>query len=142
MKCITSVKFSINLNGQQGPLFKGQRGMKQGDPLSPLLFVITMEYLSRLFQKASKQTGFEFHPHCKRVGLTHCSLQTASSSSTKLNHPPCKHWFMHLLCSLDVLGLKLTWTNHILFLERSVLTFNKSAWILQDSQRDIFPLNI
>ena len=71
MTCMTSVKFTISLNGIQGPMFKGQRGLKQGDPLSPLLFVITMKYLSRLFHQASKQSGFEFHPHCKKLGLTH-----------------------------------------------------------------------
>ena len=36
-----------------------------------MLFVIAMEYLSRLFRSASMQPGFEFHPHCKKLGLTH-----------------------------------------------------------------------
>jgi len=71
MKCITSVQFSININGQQGAFFRGKRGLKQGDPLSPLLFVLTMEYLSRLFKKASLTQGFAFHPNCKKIGLIH-----------------------------------------------------------------------
>jgi len=37
-----------------------------------------MEYLSKLFQQVSKQIGFEFHPHCKKLGLTH--LQFADDS--------------------------------------------------------------
>ena len=71
MTCITSVQFSININGQQGPFFKGKRGLKRGDPLSPLLFVLAMEYLSRLFRHASLTPRFVLHPHCEKMGLTH-----------------------------------------------------------------------
>ena len=71
MACITSFHFTIALNGQQGDFFPGKRGLKQGDPLSPLLFVLSMEYLSRLFKKTSSLPGFEFHPYCKKLGLTH-----------------------------------------------------------------------
>jgi len=49
----------------------GNKGLKQGDPLSPLLFVLTMEYLPKLFKKASLTQGFAFHPNCKKMGLTH-----------------------------------------------------------------------
>jgi len=30
-----------------------------------------MDYLSRLFKLASMQKEFTFHPHCKKLGLTH-----------------------------------------------------------------------
>ena len=71
MKCISPIQFAIYINGQQGNFFKGRRDLKQGDPPSPMLFVITMEYLSRLFRKASMQPDFGCHPHCKKLGLTH-----------------------------------------------------------------------
>ena len=44
MACITSVTYRVNVNGQQGEAFAGGRGLKQGDPWSPLLFVLTIEY--------------------------------------------------------------------------------------------------
>jgi len=71
MACISSVSYTILVNGVQGEAFEGGRGLKQGDPLSPLLFVLAIDYFSRLMQHASCQPGFALHPHCRPLGLTH-----------------------------------------------------------------------
>ncbi|KAH0696122.1 hypothetical protein KY290_013483 [Solanum tuberosum] len=41
--------YSILINGQAQDFFHSTRGVKQGDPLSPALFVLTVEVLSRAF---------------------------------------------------------------------------------------------
>lgn len=52
MACIKSVSFSIVLNGQPYDLIVSERGLRQGDPFSPYLFLLVIEGLHTLFKKA------------------------------------------------------------------------------------------
>jgi len=92
MACITSVSLTIHLNGQKSPSFKGNRGLKQGDPLSPLLFVFSIEYLSRLLHRNSMHKGFKFHPNYNKLRLNHLMFTND----------------LILFCKADTVSLKLT----------------------------------
>lgn len=42
-------------NGDPGDYIQHQWGLRQGDPLSPMLFIITMDVLNSVFVKAGKE---------------------------------------------------------------------------------------
>ncbi|XP_010523177.1 PREDICTED: uncharacterized protein LOC104801567 [Tarenaya hassleriana] len=72
--CVTTPKFSIAINGELVGYFKGRRGLRQGDPLSPYLFILSMEVLSRMLDKGAASGRFRLHPRCSQPTITHLSF--------------------------------------------------------------------
>ena len=64
-------RVAIDLNGERGPFFLSL-GLRQGDPLSRVLFYLVVDVLFALLCRASREgllTGLV--PHIVEGGLTH-----------------------------------------------------------------------
>ncbi|CAL1361203.1 unnamed protein product [Linum trigynum] len=73
MECVRTVRFSILINGGPKEFFTPSRGIRQGDPISPFLFILMANALSFLLDKETSQGaihGLKLKPSCPR--LSHC----------------------------------------------------------------------
>lgn len=61
MECVTTVRYQVLINGKAYGNIAPTRGIRQGDPLSPYLFVICSEVLVRMLENAEDS--------CKITGL-------------------------------------------------------------------------
>lgn len=64
MVCVSIIlPNTLMINGNlHGFVFAFKRGLGQGHSISPLLFVICMEYLLRIMRKVYEHNKFKFHP--------------------------------------------------------------------------------
>ena len=70
-ECVTTVSYSVIVNDEVCGFFKPTRGIRQGDPLSPYLFLICMEVLTRALRKAQMtkkaSIGFKITPKADKI---------------------------------------------------------------------------
>ena len=72
--CISTTSFSVSVNGSLEGFFTSARGIRQGCSLSPYMYVILSNVLSKLLNQAAEDGKFAYHPQCQGVRLTHFSF--------------------------------------------------------------------
>ncbi|GJR62195.1 RNA-directed DNA polymerase, eukaryota, reverse transcriptase zinc-binding domain protein [Tanacetum coccineum] len=76
MTCLTTNKFIICVNGERFRYFRGGRGLRQGDPISPYIFTMVIEMLNLLVkEEIKKEKAFKYHFGCKQLKITHMCFE-------------------------------------------------------------------
>ena len=66
MLCVKTVTYSILINGEPRGLIHPTRGIRQGDPLSPFLFLLCTEGFNGLIKHAERNWDIYGYSLCKR----------------------------------------------------------------------------
>lgn len=92
MQCVTIVKFQIFANGERRGTVHPTRGLRQGNPLSPYLFLLVIDVLSRLMIKEVTEhriSGIKLKPTCPT--LSHLFFADDAILFLKVNKDECAH---------------------------------------------------
>lgn len=72
MQLVSGGHAAICINGEVGPFFRNKRGLRQGDPISPLLFDVVADSLSSMLTKAREAGHLKgVASHLIPRGVTH-----------------------------------------------------------------------
>uniref|UniRef100_A0A2N9IIB3 Reverse transcriptase domain-containing protein n=1 Tax=Fagus sylvatica TaxID=28930 RepID=A0A2N9IIB3_FAGSY len=120
-QCISTPSFSILLNGSPFGHFKSTRGLRQGDPLSPFLFIIGADILSRLLQKAESLGnlhGIKISPNC--TPISHLQFADDLLIFSKANSS-------YASIILDCLSSYQAWSGQKINYSKSSVIFSKNT---------------
>ena len=91
MRCISSVSYSVIINGETFGNIVPSRGLKQGDPLSPYLFLLYVEGLSALLHEMAQNqllNGISLGRWCPKI--THLFFADDNLHFCKANSEECE----------------------------------------------------
>jgi hypothetical protein len=90
MECVRTVSYSVLVNGELHGLIKPSRNLRQGDPLSPYLFLIYAEGLHALIAQAAQARDIHGVSLCRRgPKITHLFFADDSLLFCKATSEEC-----------------------------------------------------
>lgn len=91
MQCVSTMSYSVLVNGEPSDFYVPTSGLRQGDPLSPYLFILCMKVLSkrlRKLQRLKKISGLKIGRYSP--ALSHLFFKDDALFSFKANPSSCR----------------------------------------------------
>ncbi|OWM91409.1 hypothetical protein CDL15_Pgr017327 [Punica granatum] len=141
--CISTVRLSILVNGEPFDFFGSSRGIRHGDPFSPYLFILVMEALSKLLDRACDIgiiSGLETSPSTSsELRISHLLYADDTILFCGDNDEELRNLRCVLLCFEAVYGLKINMERSEIVLVRS--NYAAALADILDCKIGSFPLN-
>ena len=123
MMCIKSVSYSVLLNGEARGLIRPTRGIRQGDPISPYLFLLCGEGLSAMLKQAENRGSINGVSVCRRAPrISHLLFADNSLVFCKANMTECSNIWKILQDFEMALGQKMNKDKTSLFFSKNTPT--------------------
>jgi hypothetical protein len=71
----------VTLNGNDSSFFRTGKGLRQGDPLSPMLYNLVGDVLTKMLVKAASNNLIKGLPPSTGSEVSRCNMQMIPSSS-------------------------------------------------------------
>lgn len=112
---------AISINGEIGPYFKNKRGVRQGDPLSPLLFDFAVDALAETLDKAKSAGHIKgLVPHLIPGGVSHLQYADDTIIMVEPDDLGIANLKFLLLCFKSMSGLRINFhKSEVLILGKS-----------------------
>ena len=138
---ISGGSVAINVNDEVGPFFQTKKGLRQGDPLSPILFNIVADMLTLFINRAKEENQLSgVVPHLLDGGLS--ILQYADDTILFLEHSLEQALSMKtILCAFEQLsGLKINFHKSEIFCFGDAKNFERQYMEMFGCQVGEFPI--
>ncbi|GJW45433.1 putative RNA-directed DNA polymerase, eukaryota, reverse transcriptase zinc-binding domain protein [Tanacetum coccineum] len=114
--CLNSAHASVLVNGSPTKEFKIERGLRQGDPLSPFLFILAVEALNVALLEATNNNVFHgFHVGKEKVHISHLQFADDALIMGEWFYSNAKNLSRILTCFHLASGLKVNFNKSKLF---------------------------
>lgn len=59
---INIISYTFMINGNLSENIQAERGLREGDPMSPYIFILLMEYLTRCLDTLKEEPDYNYYP--------------------------------------------------------------------------------
>lgn len=121
MKCRTTVSYRVKINGELSDELIPTRGLRQGDPLSPYLFLLCAEGFSSLLNAAEREGRLKGVKICEGApSITHLLFADDSLLLMKADDDNVSH-LQHILQMYEECS------GQVINKEKSAVTFSRNT---------------